>query len=161
MFGFSFITVIFRDGVDNYFARTRVVERLNYLGEKLPSGVVPKIGPDANGLGWVFQYYLAVDPTHSPQGGYDLAQLRSIQDWFIRYELNSVPGVAEVASIGGFVRQYQIEMVPDRMRARAVSLADIMNAVEQGNLNVGGKAIEENGREYVLRGIGQIGRAHV
>jgi Cu(I)/Ag(I) efflux system membrane protein CusA/SilA len=86
MFGFTFITVIFQDDVDNYFARTRVLERLNYLGDLLPAGVVPKLGPDATGLGWVYQYYLAVDPAKAPQGGYDLSQLRSLQDWFIRYQ---------------------------------------------------------------------------
>ena len=156
MFGFSFITIIFQDEVDNYFARTRVLERLNYLDEKLPSGVIPKLGPDASGLGWVYQYYLSVDPQKVPKGGYDLAQLRSLQDWFIRYELNAIPGVAEVASIGGFVRQYQIELSPARLRSWQVSLAEVMAAVEQSNLNVGGKAIEENGREYVLRGVGLI-----
>src|SRR5688572_13151121 len=86
MFGFSLITVIFEDRIDNYFARTRVLERLNYLGEILPTGVTPRLGPDATGLGWVYQYYLEVDPTQSPKGGYDLGQLRSIQDWFIRYQ---------------------------------------------------------------------------
>jgi len=156
MFGFSFITIIFQDEVDNYFARTRVLERLNYLDEKLPSGVIPKLGPDASGLGWVYQYYLSVDPQKAPKGGYDLAQLRSLQDWFIRYELNAVSGVAEVASIGGFVRQYQIELSPARLRSWQISLAEVMAAVEQSNLNVGGKAIEENGREYVLRGVGLI-----
>src|SRR5689334_20599200 len=107
MFGFSLITVIFYDDIDNYFARTRVLERLNYLGDVLPPGVAPKLGPDATGLGWVYQYYFDVDPKAAPQGGYDLGQLRSLQDWFVRYQLNAVPGVAEVASIGGFVRQYQ------------------------------------------------------
>ena len=87
MFGFSFMTVIFEEGVDNYFARTRVLERLNYLNDSLPAGVVPRIGPDATGRGWVYQYYLAVDPEKAPQGGYDLAQLRALQDWFVRYQL--------------------------------------------------------------------------
>src|SRR5208282_5939382 len=112
--GFSLITVIFDDQIDNYFARSRVLERLNYLGDVLPAGVEPKLGPDATGLGWVYEYYLAVDPTvrggdaSSPSGsrgegaaatgGYDLGQLRAIQDWFVRYQLNAVPGVAEVAS---------------------------------------------------------------
>ena len=90
MFGFTLITVIFDDKIDNYFARTRVLERLNYLGDILPAGVTPRLGPDATGLGWVYQYYLEVDPAQSPKGGYDLGQLRSIQDWFIRYQLNSV-----------------------------------------------------------------------
>ena len=156
MFGFSLITVIFDDKVDNYFARSRVLERLNYLGDVLPAGVEPKLGPDATGLGWVYQYYLAVDPKLAPGGGYDLGQLRSIQDWFVRYQLNSVPGVAEVASIGGFVRQYQIEVSSLKMRALNITLGQVMDAVKQSNLNVGGKVIEENGMEFVVRGIGLV-----
>jgi len=156
MFGFSLITVIFDDKIDNYFARSRVLERLNYLGDILPAGVTPKLGPDATGLGWVYEYYLAVDPTKSPQGGYDLGQLRAIQDWFVRYQLNSVPGVAEVASIGGFARQYQIEVSSLRMRQLGVTLQMVMDAVRQSNLNVGGKIIEENGMEFVVRGIGLV-----
>lgn len=156
MFGFSLITVIFQDEVDNYFARTRVLERLNYLGDILPAGVTPKLGPDATGLGWVYQYYLDVDPEKSPKGGYDLGQLRSIQDWFVRYQLNSVAGVAEVASIGGFVRQYQVELSSTKMRAAMVSLEEVMVAVEQSNLNVGGKVVEENGMEFVIRGVGLV-----
>jgi Cu(I)/Ag(I) efflux system membrane protein CusA/SilA len=156
MFGFSLVTVIFDDKIDNYFARSRVLERLNYLGDVLPSGVEPKIGPDATGLGWVYQYYLDVDPKISPNGGYDLGQLRSIQDWFVRYQLNSVSGVAEVASIGGHARQYQIEVSSLKMRDRGVTLSDVMDAVKQSNLNVGGKVIEENGMEFVVRGIGLV-----
>lgn len=156
MFGFAFITVIFEDRVDNYFARSRVLERLNYLGDLLPAGVVPRLGPDATGLGWVYQYYLAVDPARSPKGGYDLAQLRALQDWFVRYQLNAVQGVAEVGSIGGFVRQYQVEVSPLKMRSRQVSLQEVLDAVEQSNLNVGGKVIEENGMEFVVRGLGLV-----
>jgi len=156
MFGFSLITVIFEDNIDNYFARSRVLERLNYLGDILPLGVAAKLGPDATGLGWVYQYYLQVDPRIAPEGGYDLGQLRAMQDWFIRYQLNSVQGVAEVASIGGFVRQYQIEVSSTRMRAAQVSLQDVMEAVQKSNLNVGGKVIEENGMEFVVRGLGLI-----
>ena len=100
MFGFSLITVIFEDRTDNYFARSRILERLNYLSQLMPAGVTPQLGPDATGLGWVYQYYLEVDPNRAPQGGYDLGQLRSIQDWYLRYPLNAVPGVAEVASLG-------------------------------------------------------------
>src|SRR6188768_2156515 len=122
MFGFSLITVIFEERVDNYFARERVLERLNYLGDILPAGVTPKLGPDATGLGWVYQYYLEVDPGKAPKGGYDLGQLRSIQDWFVRYQLNAVQGVAEVGSIGGFVKQYQIEVSSTKMRASQISL---------------------------------------
>ncbi len=156
MFGFSLITVVFEDKVDNYFARTRVLERLNYLGDALPPAVVPKLGPDATGLGWVYQYYLDVDPAKSPQGGYDLGQLRAVQDWFIRYQLNAVQGVAEVGSVGGFVRQYQIEVSSTKMRAVGVSLQHVMEAVGKGNLNVGGKVIEENGMEFVVRGLGLV-----
>jgi copper/silver efflux system protein len=156
MFGFTLITVIFEDKIDNYFARTRVLERLNYLGDILPAGVTPKLGPDATGLGWVYQYYLEVDPQKAPSGGYDLGQLRAVQDWFVRYQLNSVPGVAEVGSVGGFVRQYQIEVSPTKMRAANVSLGEIMEAISQSNLNVGGKVVEENGMEFVVRGVGLI-----
>ncbi len=157
MFGFSLLTIIFDDKIDNYFARTRVLERLNYLGDLVPTGVVPKLGPDATGLGWVYQYYFKVDPSKAPGGtGYDLGELRAVQDWFVRYQLNAVPGVAEVASIGGFVRQYQIEVSSAKMRTVNVSLDEVMAAVAQSNLNVGGKVIEENGMEFVVRGLGLI-----
>ncbi len=156
MFGFSLVTIIFEERIDNYFARTRVLERLNLLTSQLPSGVVPQLGPDATGLGWVYQYYLDVDPKHAPGGGYDLGQLRAVQDWFIRYQLNAVQGVAEVGSIGGFVRQYQIEVSSTKMRAAGVMLKDVMEAIERSNLNVGGKVIEENGMEFVVRGLGLI-----
>src|SRR5476649_1343534 len=133
MFGFSLITVVFDDKTDNYFARSRVLERLNSFGDVLPSGVQPKLGPDATGLGCVYQYYLDVDPKTSPNGGYDLGQMRSIQDWFVRYQLNSVSGVAEVASVGGFVRQYQIAVSSVRMRQLSVTLSEVMDAVKQSN----------------------------
>lgn len=156
MFGFSLVTVVFNDDVDNYFARSRVLERLNNLGDILPQGVEPKLGADATGLGWIYEYYLDVNPKISPKGGYDLGQLRSIQDWFIRYQLNSVSGVAEVASIGGQARQYQIEVSSLKMRDRGVTMMDVMNAVKESNLNVGGKVIEENEMEFVVRGIGLV-----
>ncbi len=156
MFGFSLITIIFKDGVDQYFARARVLERLNYLQGGMPEGVKPQLGPDATGLGWVYQYYLAVDPALAPSGGYDLARLRSMQDWNIRYQLASVEGVAEVASIGGFVKQYQIELSSTKMRAAGVTMMEVLTAVQNANLNVGGKVVEENGAEFVLRGIGLI-----
>jgi Cu(I)/Ag(I) efflux system membrane protein CusA/SilA len=156
MFGFSLVTIVFDDKIDNYFARSRVLERLNSLGDVLPSGVEPKLGSDATGLGWVYEYYLDVNPKTSPKGGYDLAQLRSIQDWFVRYQLNSVHGVAEVASIGGQARQYQIEVSSLKMRDRGVAMMDVMNAVKESNLNVGGKIIEENGMEFAVRGIGLL-----
>jgi len=142
--------------VDTYFARTRVLERLNYLQAAMPEGVKPQLGPDATGLGWVYQYYLQVDPSKAPDGGYDLGKLRSVQDWFVRYQLASVQGVAEVASIGGFVKQYQIELSSTKMRASGVTLGEVMAAVQNANLNVGGKVIEENGAEFVLRGVGLI-----
>lgn len=154
MFGFSLLTVIFEDSTDNYFARTRVLERLSFLADQLPEGVVPRLGPDATGLGWVYQYYLDVDPKAATD--LDLGRLRSLQDFFIRYQLASVPGVAEVAGIGGFVRQYQIAVSSDKMRAVMVSLQEVMEAVAAANLNVGGKVIEENGQEFVVRGVGLV-----
>ncbi len=156
MFGFSLVTLIFQDGIDPYFARSRVLERLNYLQNALPEGVKAQLGPDATGLGWVYQYYLRVDPSKAPGGGYDLGKLRAVQDWQIRYQLGSVAGVAEVASIGGFVRQYQIELSSAKMRAAEVTAIEVMTAVQNANLNVGGKVVEENGAEFVLRGIGLI-----
>lgn len=156
MFGFSLITIIFEDKVDTYFARARVLERLNYLQASMPEGVKPQLGPDASGLGWVYQYYFHVDPAKAQDGGYDLAALRSLQDWYVRYQLASVQGVAEVASIGGFVKQYQVELNSTKMRAVNVTLMDVMTAVQSANLNVGGKVVEENGAEFVLRGIGLV-----
>ena len=157
MFGFSLVTVIFEDEIDKPGARQSILERLNLLGGTLPAGVTAKLGPDATGLGWVYQYYLEVDPAKSPNGrGYDLGELRSLQDWLVRYQLNAVPGVAEVGSVGGFVRQYQIEVDSEKMRAVGVSLNMVMTAVGQSNLNVGGKTIEETGMEFVVRGMGLI-----
>ena len=156
MFGFSLSTIIFEEGVDTYFARTRVLERLNFLQSAMPEGVTPQLGPDASGLGWVYQYYLHVDPEKAENGGYDLAKLRSVQDWYVRYQLASVQGVAEVASIGGFVKQYQIELSSTKMRAANVTMMDVLSAVQNANLNVGGKVVEENGAEFVLRGIGLV-----
>ena len=163
MFGFSLLTVVFDDILDNYFARTRVLERLSFLQTLLPEGVTPQLGPDATGLGWVFQYYLRVDPSQSsasdsgtPLGGFDLGTLRSLQDFFIRYQLASVEGVAEVASIGGFVRQYQVAVDSGKMRQADVNLREVMDALAESNINVGGKVIEENGMEFVVRGIGLV-----
>ena len=156
MFGFSLATIIFEDKIDTYFARARVLERLNFLQGSMPEGVKVQLGPDASGLGWVYQYYLHVDPDRAKDGGYDLAQLRSLQDWYIRYQLASVQGVAEVASIGGFVKQYQVELSSTKMRAANVTLMEVMTAVQNANLNVGGKTVEENGAEFVLRGIGLV-----
>src|ERR1051326_5282772 len=147
-FGFSMINIIFDDGVDVYFARTRVLERLSLASNFLPPGVVPTLGPDATGVGQVFWY--TVD------GPYDPGTLRSLQDWFIRYQLNSVPGVSEVASIGGFVRQYQIDVDPVKLRAYNMPLSTIFSAVQRSNNNVGAKVVEANDMEYVVRGIGLI-----
>ncbi|HWB04892.1 MAG TPA: efflux RND transporter permease subunit [Verrucomicrobiales bacterium] len=156
MFGFSLLTIIFQDNVDIYFGRARVLERLNYLQSSMPEGVKPQLGPDASGLGWVYQYYLHADPPKNNGEGYDLGRLRSLQDWYIRYQLASVQGVAEVAGVGGFVKQYQIELSSTKMRERGITLMDVMTAVQNANLNVGGKVVEENGAEFVLRGIGLI-----
>ncbi|MCX6866319.1 MAG: CusA/CzcA family heavy metal efflux RND transporter [Verrucomicrobia bacterium] len=156
MFGFSLATIIFEDKIDTYFARTRVLERLNFLQGSMPEGVKVQLGPDASGLGWVYQYYLRVDPEKATDGGYDLAHLRSLQDWHVRYQLASVQGVAEVASIGGFVKQYQIELSSGKMRAANVTMMEVLTAVQNANLNVGGKTVEENGAEFVLRGIGLV-----
>lgn len=151
MFGFSFLTVIFRDDVENYFARTRVLERLNSLGNLLPNDVTARLGPDATGLGWVYQYYL-----DDASGTQDLGTLRTLQDTFVRYQLAAVPGVAEVASIGGFVQQFQIEVSSLKLAQYGSSLGEVMDAVAAANLNVGGKTIEENGAEFIVRGVGLI-----
>ena len=151
MFGFSFLTVIFDDKIENYFARTRVLERLNSLGELLPSGVTARLGPDATGLGWIYQYYLK-----DTSGAHDLGSLRAIQDTFIRYQLAATPGVAEVASIGGFVRQYQIEVSSLKLKQFNLTLGDVMDAVAASNANVGGKTLEENGAEFIVRGVGLV-----
>src|SRR4051812_37306820 len=129
MFGFSLITIIFEDNLDNYFARTRVLERLNYLGNILPAGVTPRLGPDATGLGWVYQYYLKDE-----SGKQDLGALRALQDYFVRYQLAAVPGVAEVASIGGFVRQWQVEVSSLKMKQRGIALSEILEAIGRNNL---------------------------
>src|SRR5215510_13602444 len=150
-FGFSMINVIFEDAVDLYFARSRVLERLNLLGKSLPTGVVPTLGPDATGVGHVFWYTVEGK-------GYSLRDLRSIQDWYIRYQLNSVPGVAEVASIGGTVRQYQIDVDPKRLQAFKIPISTVVDAVIRSNRNVGGNVVEGSGTWSVIRGLGLIER---
>jgi len=134
-FGFSFVYVIFEDGTDLYWARSRVLEYLNYVGGRLPEGVAPTLGPDASGVGWAYMYALRSDEQ-------DLAELRSLQDWFLKYELTAVPGVSEVASVGGFVRQYQITVDPNRLRAYDIPLARIRDAVRRSNSDVGGRVFE-------------------
>ncbi|MEM9399053.1 MAG: CusA/CzcA family heavy metal efflux RND transporter [Verrucomicrobiota bacterium] len=156
LFGVGMLTIIFEDNVDLYFARTRILERLNSLPFKLPDGVIPTLGPDATGLGWVFQYYLDDTQARQKGSGKTLGELRTIQDWFIRYQINSVPGVAEVASIGGFVEQYQVNVNPNLLRAHNITLSQILKIIESSNRNVGGGNIEINGREITLRGLGYV-----
>jgi Cu(I)/Ag(I) efflux system membrane protein CusA/SilA len=151
MFGFSFLTVIFEDKVDPYFARTRVLERLNSLGNLLPTDVAAKLGPDATGLGWVYQYYLKDE-----SGTQDLGSLRALQDTFIHHQLAAVPGVAEVASVGGFVRQWQVEVSSLKLAQYGLLLGDVLDTVSRSNANVGGKTLEENGAEFVVRGLGLV-----
>ncbi|MBL9019380.1 MAG: efflux RND transporter permease subunit [Myxococcales bacterium] len=151
MFGMSFVYVVFEDGTDLYWARSRVVEYLARVRDKLPPGVNPQIGPDATSVGWVFQYAL-VDPT----GKHTLQELRSFQDWHLRYWLQGVPGVAEVASVGGFEKEYQIQIDPDRMKARNVSVGQVAAAVRGANTEVGGRVIEMAQHEYALRGRGYV-----
>ncbi|HYT73159.1 MAG TPA: efflux RND transporter permease subunit, partial [Vicinamibacterales bacterium] len=148
-FGFSMVYAIFEDNVDLYFARSRVLERMNLLASRLPAGVVPTLGPDATGVGHVFWYTVEGE-------GRSLRELRSIQDWFIRYQLNAVPGVAEVASIGGTVQEYQIDVDPGRLRAYGIPLSAVITAVRESNRNVGGNVLEANGAWTIVRGIGLI-----
>ena len=149
-FGSSFVYIIFEDGTDPYWARSRVLEYLNYVGDRLPDGVTPALGPDATGVGWVFEYVLSSDNRH------DLQQLRAIQDWFLRYELMSVPGVAEVASIGGYVKQYQVEVDPNKLLAYNVPLSKVRTALQRSNSDVGGRLIEMGETEFMVRGLGYI-----
>jgi Cu(I)/Ag(I) efflux system membrane protein CusA/SilA len=151
-FGFSYVYVIFEDGTDLYWARSRVLEYLQQITGKLPPGVTPGIGPDATGLGWVFTYALK-----DVSGQNDLAMLRSVQDWYVRYALASVNGVAEVASVGGFVKQYQINIDPNRMASLGISVQDVMERVRRSNNFVEGRLLEFGGREYMVRGQGYIG----
>ncbi len=151
MFGMSFVYVIFEDGTDMYWARSRVLEYLNEAQARLPEDVTPTLGPDATGVGWVFEYAIVDD-----SGQHDLSQLRSIQDWNIRYALEGVPGVAEVASVGGFERQYQVTVDPVKLRAFDVMLHDVMAAIRRSNEDVGGNVLEVAGHEHVVRGRGYV-----
>ena len=148
-FGFSFVYIIFEDGTDMYWARSRVLEYLNYVAGRLPAGVTPSLGPDATGVGWVYEYILESDR-------HDLAQLRSIQDWFLRYELTGVPGVAEVASIGGFVKQYQVIVDPNKLLAFNIPLQKVKMAIQRSNNDVGGRLVEMGETEFMVRGLGYI-----
>jgi Cu(I)/Ag(I) efflux system membrane protein CusA/SilA len=151
MIGDSFVYVVFKDGVDLYWARSRVLEYLAGLQGKLPDGVAPKLGPDATGVGWVFEYAL-VDTT----GKHDLSQLRSFQDWYLRYWLQSVDGVAEVASVGGFVKQYQVDLDPNRLEAYNISIGDVASAIRRSNNEVGGSVVEVAEHEFFVRGRGYV-----
>ncbi len=149
-FGFSLVYIIFEDGTDLYWARSRVLEYLNFAASRLPQGVIPQLGPDATGVGWVYEYVL--------DGGdkYDLQQLRSIQDWYLRYELASLPGVSEVASVGGFVKQYQVEVDPLKLQAYNIPLQKVRAAIKRSNNDVGGRLIEMGETEFMVRGLGYI-----
>jgi copper/silver efflux system protein len=148
-FGLSFVYIIFEDGTDLYWARSRVLEYLNYAAGRLPKGVSPSLGPDATGVGWIYEYVLESDR-------HDLQQLRSIQDWFLRYELTAVKGVSEVASIGGYVKQYQIEVDPQRLLAYHLTIPQIRKAVQRSNNDVGGRLVEMAETEFMVRGLGYI-----
>jgi len=151
MFGMSFIYVVFEEGTDVYWARSRVLEYLNGIRNRLPEGVSPAIGPDATGIGWVFQYTL-VDKS----GAHGLDELRTFQDFTLRYALGTVPGVAEVASVGGYQKQYQVVVDPKRLEGQGLTLQDVTNAIRDSNQDVGGRVIEWSGREYYVRGRGYI-----
>jgi len=148
-YGFSFVYVIFEDGTDPYWARSRVLEYLSSINSQLPKGVTPSLGPDATGVGWAFMYSL--NSTNR-----DLAELRSLQDWYLKYQLSSVPGVSEVASVGGFVKQYQVTVDPTKLRAYNLGLKDVSNAIERSNGEVGGRSLELSEREFILRVKGYI-----
>lgn len=150
-FGLSFVFVIFEDDTDMYWARSRVLESLNYVSGRLPASVSPTLGPDATGVGWIYEYAL-VDRT----GRHDLAQLRSLQDWYMRYPLQTVKGVSEVASVGGYVRQYQVEVDPNALAAYGIPLGRIKQAIQRSNADVGGRLIEKSETEYMIRSRGYI-----
>ena len=149
MFGMSFVFVIFNDNTDLYFARTRVVEKLALVRSQLPSNVTPILGPDGTGVGHVFWYTVEGK-------NYDLATLRSVQDWYLRNKLVSVEGVAEIASIGGFVKQYQVDIDPNKLRAYNVTIGELAGAIQRNNNEVGGKLLEISNAEYFVRGQGYI-----
>src|ERR1700693_6092092 len=151
MFGDSYVFVVFEDGTDLYWARSRVLEYLQQIQGRLPTGVNPTLGPDATGAGWVYEYLL-VDHNHR----YSLADLRSLQDWYLRYQIATIPGVAEVSSIGGFVRQYQVRLNPDKLRAYNIALSTVIDRVRDSTNEVGGRLIELGGAEYMIRGLGYL-----
>ncbi|MHB8525153.1 MAG: efflux RND transporter permease subunit [Candidatus Acidiferrales bacterium] len=151
MFGDSYVFVVFQDGTDLYWARSRVLEYLQQIQGRLPQNVHPVIGPDATGAGWVYEYAL-VDHSHK----YSLADLRSLQDWYLRYQLETVPGVAEIATIGGFVRQYQVNLDPDKLRAYGIPLSTVIQKVRSSTNEVGGRLLDLGGAEYMIRGLGYL-----
>src|SRR6267154_3422542 len=151
MFGDSYVFVIFEDTTDLYWARSRVLEYMQQITGRLPAGTHPVIGPDATGAGWVYEYVL-VDHSHQRS----LADLRSLQDWYLRYQLETVPGVAEVATIGGFVRQYQVRLDPDKLRAYGIPLSTVIERVRASTNEVGGRLLEMNGARYMVRGLGYL-----
>jgi copper/silver efflux system protein len=150
-FGDSYVYVIFEDGTDLYWARSRVLEYLSQVASKLPANARPELGPDATGVGWVYEYALT-----DRSGGHDLSQLRSIQDWFLKYELQTVPGVSEVATIGGMVKQYQVVLDPDSLRAYNLPLAKVRSAIQRGNQETGGSVVEMAEAEYMVRATGYV-----
>ncbi len=147
--GISWVYVLFEDGTDPYWARSRVLEYLAQVRDELPAGVTPQLGPDATGVGWVYQYTLESDR-------HDLVELRSLQDFFVRYQLQSVPGVSEVATVGGFVKQYQVEVDPQRLHGYSLSLQEVTRALRMANADVGARVLELSGREYMVRGLGYL-----
>src|SRR5213594_1626462 len=154
-YGFSYVYVIFDDGTDIYWGRSRVLEYMSKITGKLPEGVTPTLGPDATGVGWAFEYAL-VDKT----GQHNLAQLRSFNDWYMRYWLESVPGVAEVATVGGFVKQYQVNVDPNKLAAFNIPIHQVMDVIRQSNNEVGGRVVEFSGKEFLVRGRGYLQSVH-
>jgi Cu(I)/Ag(I) efflux system membrane protein CusA/SilA len=150
-FGFSLVYIIFEDGTDLYWARSRVLEYLSFVSGRLPRGVTPQLGPDATGVGWVYEYVL-----EDESGEHDLSDLRSIQDWYLKYELTAVPGVAEVASIGGYVKQYQVEVDPNKLLAYGIPISKVKTAIQRSNSDVGGRLVEMSETEFMVRGLGYI-----
>src|SRR5512138_1389670 len=148
-FSFSMVNVIFEDNVELYWARTRVLERLNLVAKQLPEGVTPTLGPDATGVGQIFWYTLESNQMN-------LRDLRTLQDWFVRYQLNTVPGVAEVASIGGFVREYQVDLDPNRLFAYNIKVSQVADAIKKSNNDVGGRLLEQADAEFLIRGRGYV-----
>ena len=150
-FGDSFVYILFNDGTDQYWARSRVLEYLSQISSKLPKGANPSLGPDATGVGWVYEYAL-VDRS----GKHDLGELRALQDWFLKFELKTIPGVAEVATLGGMVRQYQVQVDPDKLRNYRIPLSKVVSAIQSANQETGGAVVETAEAEYMVRAHGYL-----